>query len=343
MLNIVGCAPSSGSTLFADLLDSSRYSACGEEINIFAVKKLYDFENFKRNIQKRSISSIYLFSEGINTDVLHHYGLNISLLNDIIRRSSTLREFSDLFSEHYLALRGKRDDGVLFEKTPQNILCIKEFLEHFPNSYFIFMVRNPILVFNSMRKRGFSKYISLITWYFETAKFYKFRDHNRVLVVRYEDLVKKPYTLTKETIYKTSNIRVSESEIEEVFRNNRYRKLYSIRLKSWDVKSVGDIVDANKKVVQKEYLEEFTEVFSAMINPRYASLFNMEKVSFTDLLHYFNYYDEVVEKTGSINSWDRKPKGSMSDHFRLFLRWAIAFRWGEARIRDLFTFMNPLL
>ena len=148
MVNIVGCPPSSGSTFFADLLDSSTHTACGEEINIFSTKKFYDFHRFKKNILKRSLSSVYLYSEGINTNILHQYGLDVPSLKELMRQSSSASEFGDLFSKHFLTLRGKNNQGVVFEKTPQNIICIESFLQEFKNSYFIFLVRNPVFVYN---------------------------------------------------------------------------------------------------------------------------------------------------------------------------------------------------
>jgi len=343
MLNIVGCPPSSGSTFFADLLDSSTHTACGEEINIFSSIKFYDFNKFKVNILKRSLSSIYLYSEGINTNILHQYGLDLHSLNKLVRKSSSASEFGQLFSKHFLKLRGKDTEGVVFEKTPQNIICIEDFLEKFKDSYFIFLVRNPVFVYNSMRKRGFSNYISLITWYHETAKFYNFRNHPRVLLVKYEELVNEPFKITKDIIYKTSGIQLNESDIKNGYEKNEYRKLFSIRLKSWDVTEVGAVIDSNKKEIKKEYLIDFSTLFCAMINPKYADLVNIKNVKYEDLLNYFGYHDFIVQQMETINRLYSRPKKVMRDNLRLFIRWALAFRNREAVIGNIFTFLNPVV
>ena len=343
MINLVGCPPSSGSTLFADLLDSSIHTACGEEINIFSTKKFYDFTKFKSDILKRSLSSIYLYSEGVNTDILHQYGLDLQSLKQLIRKSSSPSQFGKLFSKHFLTLRGKDTQGVVFEKTPQNIICIEDFLREFKDSYFIFLVRNPVFVYNSMRNRGFSNYISLITWYHEAAKYYNFRNHPRVLLLKYEELVKDPYKITKEVIYQTSKIHLKESDLKNGYENNEYRKLFSIRLESWDVKQVGKVIDSNKKEIREEYLAEFSSLFGAMINPRYADLFNIGKVTFMDLLKYFGYQDFIFHQMGNVNKSYSRPKKVMKDNLRLFVRWALGFRNREASIVDIFTFLNPIV
>lgn len=343
MVNIVGCPPSSGSTFFADLLDSSSHTACGEEINIFSTKKFYDFHRFKKNILKRSLSSVYLYSEGINTNILHQYGLDLQSLNELMRQSSSASEFGGLFSKHFLTLRGKNNQGVVFEKTPQNIICIEYFLQEFKNSYFIFLVRNPVFVYNSMRNRGFSNYISLITWYHETAKFYNFRNHPRVLLVKYEELVKDPFKITRDIIHKTSGLQLNESDIKNGYEKNEYRKLFSIRLKSWDVKEVGTVIDSNKKKIREEYLREFSTLFQAAINPKYAGLVNIKSVSFEELLKYFGYHDGVSQEMEKIDKIYSRPKKVMKDNLRLFVRWALAFRNREALARDFFAFLNPVV
>ncbi|MDQ3564821.1 MAG: sulfotransferase, partial [Pseudomonadota bacterium] len=51
----VGCCPSSGSTLLADLLDSVPGLLCGPELNILCVERAYRYDNdFKREALNRS-------------------------------------------------------------------------------------------------------------------------------------------------------------------------------------------------------------------------------------------------------------------------------------------------
>lgn len=91
---LVGSVPSSGSTLLADLLDSTSFSVCGEETKIFANKNIYrDFEYYKNNID-RGFKLSFLHSYGkIYFNFLHKYGLNLKEFKEILENSNSLKEF----------------------------------------------------------------------------------------------------------------------------------------------------------------------------------------------------------------------------------------------------------
>ena len=52
-LGVIGNAPSSGSTIFSDLLDSTEFTLCGPEIMLFSNKEL-----LKKNSKKRTYFQI---------------------------------------------------------------------------------------------------------------------------------------------------------------------------------------------------------------------------------------------------------------------------------------------
>ena len=140
----------------ADLLDSTPYSCCGEELGVFSGKRLYDFSRFKANILQRSIaSSVYALSNGLITKDLHSYGFNIETFAALCRESEDILDFTERFADYVTALRGKPGNALVFEKTPQNISCIGEFLDAFKDSYFVYVVRNPLFVYASLLRRNF--------------------------------------------------------------------------------------------------------------------------------------------------------------------------------------------
>jgi hypothetical protein len=88
---------------------------------------------------------------------------------------------------------------------------------------------------------------------------------------------------------------------------------------------------------------EFSTLFCAMINPKYAELVNIKNVNFEDLLRYFGYQDAVSQQMEKINRIYSRPKKGMRDNLRLFIRWALAVRNREAVARNIFPFLNPVV
>ena len=145
MICLVGCAPSSGSTLFADLLDSTPYSVCGPELEFFCNKNVYNYQNFIEKKQfNGSIANIRSTGTYFQKWRLPAYGFsNIEEFNNLLYRHEDIRGFTKELSEHVLRFRDKPEDGIFFEKTPQNINTVGEFLETFESS------------FKSLAKEGF--------------------------------------------------------------------------------------------------------------------------------------------------------------------------------------------
>lgn len=98
-LSLVGNAPSSGSTLLADLLDSTLLTACGPELEFFCNKRLYNFREFQKAPDKTS-NVVTLRATGIfpRYDRLSAYRLNRSGLKRMIRNASSLKNFFDTFA-----------------------------------------------------------------------------------------------------------------------------------------------------------------------------------------------------------------------------------------------------
>ncbi|GAB6045538.1 hypothetical protein JCM11957_11360 [Caminibacter profundus] len=313
--------------MLADLLDSTSFSVCGEETKIFANKNIYrDFEYYKNNID-RGFKLSFLHSYGkIYFNFLHKYGLNLKEFKEILENSNSLKEFVNIFKLKYLALRGKDINGILFEKTPENLNTIKEFLDHF-DSFFIAIVRNPIFVYKSLKRRGFPDYISLLTWLVDNAKLAKYMKNEKVIVVKYEELVKNPFETVK-NIFKKIGYTISTEELREWYLSNNYRKYCSIKLKEWNVKSFGKIVNANLlEKVTKEDLEKMGMLMNVKISKKYAEFFDVGEFSFKELCDFFGYDIDFIKTT-------EIPKPSISEKKWMLNRWKYDMRHGEAIKED---------
>jgi len=341
MFCLIGNAPSSGSTLLADLLDSTPISACGPELEFFCNKNLYDFSKFK---QKPTISNIAnLKSTGIYPQYqrLNSYGIKKDLLFNMINSSTDLNDFIDTFSNHFLDFRNKNKDGIVFEKTPQNINCIQEFLNQ-TNGYFIYITRNPIYVFNSLINRGWGSYIALGTWLITTAQYISYHNHPRVILVKYEELVKSPFKIVNSIIKKTSGIELSIDTIEKTFSENVYRKQYSTSIKSWGVNNEkGKVKNANEKKISNDRLEQFSLAYNMSINSSYSNHYSIPACSYNDLINQLGYTKECHEMTSKITKLDKLQKSNW-DQKKLFSKWLREFIGGHSKMNDFSIFKNPL-
>lgn len=337
---LLGNSPSSGSTFLADLLDSTNYSACGEEIGFFSNKHLYNFSSFKKKPKYTSnFFALYFPRTFWHENIFHYYGLNTKDLLQMIQNSESFNCFCSIFSERYLALRGKDSSGIVFEKTPENTNVIGEFLSQTENNYFINIVRNPFFVYLSLKKRGFSENIALVNWMFEAAKSSQFINHDRVITIKYEDLIKEPYKITSDIIYKCSGNRVTEENIKLNYENNNYRKLFSIKLSSWSSTSFGKVSNANtSRDIDKIEFGSFSKISRLKISKAYAKIFNIPDLSFLELASVYGYQFnfEHIDCSENIFEFTKQEKK------KLFTKWKRNFKEGEASISELRAYLNPI-
>ena len=345
MLAIIGNSPSSGSTLLADLLDSTYHSACGVELYCFANKNIYDFSYYRNHIKRSSITpSLCALRNTTNFHRLHSYGLNTTEFIHMVRNSKDLREFADKFASDFLALRGKDKNGVVFEKSPGNISFIDQFIKHFPDSYFIHIVRNPIFVYTSLLRRKFPNYIALLTWFVDVASYLKHKDKKNIIVVNYEVLVKKPFSIVNDILQKVLHVNVSEEDIEKGYRENSYRKIHSKKKMPWSVCKTGEVENANKKEIPREALAQISRLFNVKISKDYAKKFHLPEISFVDALNEFNYYDDIMTRleTSGLKKNPKLPQKTFEDYLRLGAKWAFDFAHREASLAEMRLYLNPI-
>ncbi len=338
MIVLVGNSPSSGSSFFSELLDSSDVSVCGEEIGIFSNKRIYDFDTYKQDIFKgSSVSSIYSKTGNTQFNWLYTYGLNTESYVEMVNNSETISDFSDRLSTYYLSLRGKNSKGVFFEKTPENISCLNDFLDAFPDSYFISIVRNPLYVFDSLIRRGYSDYMASGIWLVDVAKLLKYRANSRVIIVKYEDLVDSPYTIVSNILEKITTVKKEPSEIEKFHHSNEYKRSVSIRMGAWKIKKYGTIKNANYGITE-EIRKRFYRSLEMRISKGYARLFDLEAIDYKYAITAFGYtelLDNAPELTGGV-------KKCFYDNKRLYYKWKSDLKRGEALLRDVSSYLNPI-
>lgn len=315
MFTIVGNSPSSGSTFLGDLLDSTPIGVCGPELNIFTNSDLYiDFKKFCADPFKLSLSSsLYVYFNYLNRKDLYNYALSEAVLVDMIKKVEDADGFFESFRRRYGAFRGKKD-AVWFEKTPQNINIASTFLDTFRLSYFIHIVRNPLYVIPSLLKRGFSLWIAIFTWLFDVANVMAITS-DRLVLVRYEDLVENPWLETKEILKNVTGETVSVKTIEDGYYNNTYRKESEIKIQTWGVNEYGKIRNANKKKLSVDLLEKIKLAMDYRISDSWAKKYNIPNVSFVEAIEHFGYADDVRELLSRQKKYSGKVMSGLQEKY----------------------------
>lgn len=337
MIIAIGNAPSSGSSFLADLVDSLPYAVCGPEIHLFSVKDF--FSNYDKVKRQRYTSAkcpaCYSFRMGLLLSELHAYGLNWEMIRRFLAESADFPAFCQKFFEHFAGIRGK-DASLFFEKSPQNIHNAKLFLETFPGSVFVHIVRNPLYIYSSLRKRNFPPYIAAMTWLIDEAAAFQLRDHPGFYTIYYEDLVLEPY----KTVTKFCNhlgYTMSEPELAQLYKENKYRALFTKKISSWTVNEYGKIENANKKQITDEDLRALSYMYQSRITDGYAEIFNLPPLLFSEVSQTYDYQLwRLVNKSYTLPNWPDFQSIRL-----LFRKWRMDFIRFDAKIRDLLFYLQP--
>lgn len=295
-LILLGNSPSSGSTLLADLLDSAPFTACGPELELFCNRALYDFERFQRNPQRTS-NIATLKATGIHTrfDHLPSYGLSRSDLNNSFSKAPDLNSWIQDFAHGFLAYREKPQDGFVFEKTPQNANAIDLWLVAHPDHHFVYTVRHPLYVLDSLLRRGWGPYTASATWLVNVALYWNFREHPRVHLVKYEDLVSDPFARVSELLNTLcAPYNITAEDLRASYEENPYRKQVK-RISSWSTGDGKSVQNANNRTVSDEVQKLFSGSLNTQIDPRFSSVYGIPELSMREAMDFFHYSAEKPE------------------------------------------------
>jgi len=300
---IIGIARS-GTSLMQQLIASHS--------EIIGVNETEILKKFKSNIEINDFLKEICKSK-------KEFKITKSYLNMIFENNLTGTNaffFLDKFCEAHKKYFNK---SCYVEKSPIHSFFIKEILSNFPNSKLIIILRNPGAIVASRlfarktcrgKKYGFSRKIrfllnlsEIIFTYKEFSKWYK-KNNNRILFVKYKDLVKKPneklrdifnfLNLSYENVgedIKPLDMRMKAKNINKImnssFRDLRkeQRKISDGSLDKWKDILTNSEIDFIKKYFSLENL--------SLINKFYPSLcFNVRK-KFNLSLRLFKFFSQI--------------------------------------------------
>lgn len=175
----VGGCGRSGTTLFKEVLNRHPRLACGPETSLYGLPFSIDNIAVPWNIDRAELEHLQ-------------------------ESSRHLVEFADRFAERFLR---QEDKQRWVEKTPNNIRAISRILTWYPNARFVHVIRDGRDVACSLRNHPKERIeqgriVPIEThnpmdrcakrWLEDVSSGLAFRDHPRVIEVRYEDLVRDP-------------------------------------------------------------------------------------------------------------------------------------------------------
>jgi hypothetical protein len=204
---IIGGCGSSGTTLLRKMLNAHPNIACGPEMSVFDRPKMFEIDlsylyTMYRNLDFDALDDGMVFPLrmqpmnssycGLNLDGHGQYYHGPEVIEKMFDEAETMPDFFDLFFRRYAKKQGK---ARWAEKTPNNLFCIKQIFEWYPEAHFIIVVRDGRdVVLSLTERRQTHSIVAIFRWIISAAAFLAMIDGEpdfigRILRVNYEDLV----------------------------------------------------------------------------------------------------------------------------------------------------------
>lgn len=320
-LILVGNAPSSGSTLLADIIDSAPFAACGPELEFFCNQNLCNFSEFQRDPSSSSYSAT-LRSTRIQTrwDHLDSYGFKKDEWIGEIKRAKNIDDFVSRFIDQFLKTRKKDPSGYVFEKTPQNVNTFSWFTEEFDQSKMVYLVRNPAFVVESLLNRGWGTYTAAATWLLNVALMWDYRNHPNLLWLRYEDLVKDPFVVVSDLLDTCClGHTIDPESLKSDYESNSYRMEKAKHLDSWTTASDREVGNANEKELSLKTKKLLKAIWNMKVSKQYAKAYGVPELTMKAALDFFGYQAAFGDQIKEIQGNTKLPF-SLNDLIKLSMK-----------------------
>lgn len=343
MIVAIGNAPSSGSTYLADLLDSLPFAVCGPELHLFSPRGHYHRfrARYSRDFGRSPSPACYAtFGDRFGDWALDEYGFDRKGVASLRRDSADFADFCGRFFDRYTKHRGK-SATLFFEKTPENIHGAAAFLDAFPQSVFVHIVRDPLHVYRSLRRRGFGFYLAASTWLVDVSAAWALRDHPRFMTVRYEDLVGDTPAEIERLLSRLGHS-LAGLDVAQLYRDNIYRAERR-RLDTWRYSGYGAMGNANESESSDEDQAALAFMAGLSTNSAYAAHFELPVVTLRELAQHYGY---EMPSPGGPQAWSALAPRSGRDArslLRLAVKWANDFVRGGASFGNAAGYMRPTL
>lgn len=299
---LVGGSGSSGTTVLRSYLNRHPEIFSGAELN-FLNKEMFfrSWEEQKHLLLKknhRGVSTNGWFPYP-GTNILHpDYGWRRETLEEIVRLSRSIAEFSDTYFSPSIERTGAR---FWIEKTPSNAYCFPHFLDAFPNGKVVHVIRNPYDTVASLVKRGMSEYFAAGIWVYNNSAALRAKNSTKYFQISYEGLVRNPDEEFAE-LFKFLDVKVLSqkelasfpSEEDEAERKTSWKSSPSAEITT---KSLGGF-----SKLDRHSQERIRAALSAFVIPRrIGDAQHLSQLNCEQLCEVFGYDFEVSSNRGT--SW----------------------------------------
>ena len=201
-----GCG-SSGTTLLRKMLNAHPNIACGPEMSIFDRPKIYEVNlnwlyTMYRSLDFDSLDENMMFPLRMQPTNFTYCGLHpdnhgrfYHEPDEVVKMFDQVETIGDFFNLYFSEFAKKQGKKRWAEKTPNNLFCIDQIFKWYPRAYFIVVIRDGRdVVLSLTARRKVHSIVAIFRWLISTAAYIDLLNRkpdyrNRVLVVKYEDLV----------------------------------------------------------------------------------------------------------------------------------------------------------
>jgi hypothetical protein len=194
-LAIIGGCGSSGTTLLANLLNQHPAVISGPELNFFNHHEILDISLLQTAKKKLLLNRCPVEGYHELSGFLRYrsyFGINPSQFEDWVMNSETSVDLIKKLRNHILTHSGK---SYFIEKTPTNVYNFMGLSKLDPVINLIHVVRDGRDVTVSLMKRGWSLFRAGSRWLYDTLSGLTARGSNGYLEIRYEELVREPFSI----------------------------------------------------------------------------------------------------------------------------------------------------
>lgn len=244
---IIGCSPSSGSSLLCQILNRHPEIFCGPETNLFIQPELYvKWDKSKDRLN----TTLPAFINGFKK-VQFYYQAKIKIDESVFSSGNmNLYKYHSLekFAEVYFNFQARKvNKHHWVEKTPANALCFPYLIKYFNTIELATIVRNPLDTIYSLIRRGQSYYRAVSSYLLFTSHALSVQGIN---FIRYESLVDSPVE-TMNSFLKNYNITFHEEMLKVEPEN-----MEKIKMQGW--------THAENDAIKKGAVNKFYEALPAV-------------------------------------------------------------------------------
>ena len=208
------------------------------------------------------------------------------------------------------------------EKTPNNIFSIPHIHSRIEDVRFVMIVRHPVSVYKSLRKRNYDPFTSVARWYFPNLVVNAMGSRERTLVIRYEDLTSNPYEEIKR-VFEFLDIPAPSKEVTEDRGHSDV-----INVSSWTNDVRGPVVrQPIDNVIPDEMVEIFDRIRAREYFYKYCGIDDPE-LSPLQLAQQFGYQPKASE-------FQRTKPSARLFPWRRYGRYLISSAKHRRRVRPL--------